>query len=240
MTGDAPARGLWLVLVVIALSARAVTGQTAPDISGFWQLSVDGRYVPRAELAAAVTPAMLAEQARKDAHAIRWCNFMGVPAAMDSPRPLNIRQGRREVVINFETVAAPRHLYFRPSHADMDTFDPTTSGDSIAKWEGDTLVVDTVGFDGAKGITAIPGGGYRTSSSHLVERYRLIKDGRVLSVISTWADPAVFRAPHTYEFRYVRASAHYEPEPPLACDPFDEERAAFLSGRPAPPAAPGK
>ena len=168
--------------------------QTPPDISGFWQLSFDGRNVPRAELAAGVTPAMLAEQARKDAHAIRWCNFLGMPAAMDSPRPINIRQGRREVVINFETVAAPRHLYFRASHPNMDEFDPTTSGDSIARWEGDTLVVDTVGFDGAKGITAIPGGGFRTSQSHLVERYRLIKDGRVLSVTSTWEDPAVFRA----------------------------------------------
>ena len=229
------ARGL--LLIAALAPAPQVVAQAPPDISGFWQLSVDGRNVPRAELAAAVTPAVLADQARKDAHAIRWCNFLGVPAAMDSPRPLNIRQGRREVVINFETVAAPRHLYFRPSHPDMNTFDPTTSGDSIARWEGDTLVVDTVGFDGAKGITAIPGGGFRTSTSHLVERYRLIKDGRVLSVISTWEDPAVFRAPHTYEFRYVRTSANYEPEPPLACDPFDEERAAFLSGRPAPPAS---
>jgi len=228
------------LLVATLWLAPGTAAQTPPDISGFWQLPHDGRNVLRAELAASVTPATLAEQARKDAHAIRWCNFMGMPAAMDSPRPINIRQGRREVVINFETVSAPRHLYFRASHADMNTFDPTTTGDSIARWDGDTLVVDTVGFDGGKGITAIPGGGFRTSQSHLIERYRLIKDGRVLSVISTWEDAAVFRVPHTYEFRYVRASAHYEPEPPLACDPFDDERAAFLSGRPAAPPTAGR
>ena len=207
-----------------------------PAISCFAQLSFDGRNVPRAELAAGVTPAVLAEQARKDAHAIRWCNFQGLPAAMDSPRPINIRQGRREVVVNFETVAAPRHIYLRASHPNMDEFDPTTSGDSIARWDGDTLVVDTLGFDGAKGLTAIPGGGFRCA---IASRRALPPDrgGRVLSVTSTWEDPAVFKQPHTYEFRYVRASAHYEPEPPLACDPFDDERAAFLSGRPAPPAA---
>jgi hypothetical protein len=226
-------------LVATLWLAPGITAQTAPDISGFWQLSLDGRNVPRAELAVNVTPALLAEQARKDAHAIRWCNFQGLPASMDSPRPINIRQGRREVVINFETVAAPRHIYRRAAHPNMDVFDPTTSGDSIARWDGDTLIVDTIGFDGAKGITAIPGGGFRTSQSHLVERFRLIKDGRVLSITSTWDDPAVFRAPHTYEFRYVRAAAHYEPEPPLACDPFDDERAAFLSGRPSPP-TPGR
>lgn len=231
------ARVLPLVLFAVVAFATTAAAQT-PDISGFWQLSTDSRNVPRAELAAGVTPALLAERAARDAHAVRWCNFQGLPAAMDSPRPINVRQGRREIVMNFETVASPRHLYFRASHPNMDEFDPTTTGDSIARWDGDTLVVDTVGFDGAKGLTAIPGGGFRTSQSHLVERFRLIKDGRVLSVTSTWEDPAVFAKPHTYEFRYVRASAHYEPEPPLACDPFDDERAAFLSGRPtAPPAA---
>jgi hypothetical protein len=38
-------------------------------------------------------------------------------------------------------------------------------------------------------------------------------------------------APHTYEFRYVRAARHYEGQPPLPCNPFDETRTAFLEGR---------
>lgn len=220
-------------LATLALLTLAIAGtagaQNAPDISGYWELSFDSRRVPAAEVAASVTPAVIAAQREKDAHAIRWCNFLGLPTAMDSPRPINIRQGRREVVINFETVAAPRHLYFRPAHPDMEIFDPTTSGDSIARWEGDTLVVDTVGFDGAKGVTMIPGGGFRTSESRLTERYRLLNDGNVLSVTFTWQDPKVFRAPHTYEYRYVRAARTYEGQPPLACNPFDETRTAFLS-----------
>ena len=220
-------RAAWILFAVV-LMLREPSAQGSPDISGFWELSFDSRHVPTASLAPTVTPAVLAKQADQDGSAIRWCNFLGLPMAMDSPRPINIRQGRREIVINFETVATPRHLYFRSAHANMDVFDPTSNGDSIARWEGDTLVVDTIGFDGAKGVTAIPGGGYRTSDSHLIERYRLMSGGTVLSVTFTWEDPRVFRTPHSYEFRYVRAPRLYEAQPPLACNPFDEARAAFL------------
>ena len=218
------------VLIASAwLVGASAAAQSPPDISGYWELSFDSRRVPAADLAPAITPAVLQQQTEKDAHAIRWCNFLGLPAAMDSPRPLNIRQGRREIVINFETVAAPRHLYFRAAHPNMEEFDPTTTGDSIARWEGDTLIVDTIGFDGAKGVTRIPGGGFRTSDSHLVERYRLLNGGNVLSVTFTWEDAKVFQKPHTYEFRYLRAPRLYEAQPPLACNPFDEVRTAFLS-----------
>ena len=144
------------VLVAVVLMLAKPSAQSSADISGFWELSFDSRRVPAASLVPAVTPAILATQAEHDRHAIRWCNFLGLPMAMDSPRPINIRQGRREIVINFETVAVPRHLYFRSSHPNMDIFDPTTNGDSIARWEGDALIVDTVGFDGAKGVTMIP------------------------------------------------------------------------------------
>ena len=61
-----------------------------------------------------------------------------------------------------------------------------------------------------------------------IERYRLLNDGTVLSVTFTWEDTQVFRTPHSYEFRYVRAPRLYEAQPPLACNPFDEARAAFL------------
>ena len=221
----------WALLIVVTVSSSArqpIVAQRSPDVSGFWELSFDSRRVPAANLVADVTPAVLARQSERDAHAIRWCNFLGLPSGMDSPRPINIRQGRREIVINFETVVTPRHLYFRSSHPDMDIFDPTTNGDSIARWEGDTLIVDTMGFDGAKGVTMIPGGGYRTSDSHLIERFRLLNDGAVLSVTFTWEDATVFRTPHTYEFRYVRAPRLYEAQPPLPCNPFDELRTRFL------------
>jgi len=228
------------VLLALASLLRAqgpaMQGRTASfdphDISGFWELPFDGKFVPQAELAAGVTQAVLEVQAQKDAKAVRWCNILGMPFLMGVSRPLDIRQGKREVVIAAESVAAvPRHLYLdRATHIDKEIFDPTTNGDSIAHWEGDTLVADTTGFEPEHGLTAIPGGGFRTADAHLVERFRLLKNGSVLSVSSTWSDPKVFRAPHTYEYRYQRAARDYEARQPIPCDPFDEERNAFVTG----------
>ena len=227
--------------LLVASAATAQRGRGAVpaaafdphDISGYWELSFDSRHVPPAALAASVTPAMRAAKRKQDEYATRWCNWIGMPAAMDATRPIDIRQGRREIVMNFETIATPRHIYLdRTKHIDKDVYDATTMGDSIGRWEGDTLVVDTVGFDGAKGLSAIPGGGFRTSESHLVERYRLMNNGGALSVTFTWSDPRVYRTPHTYEYRYYRAPASYEAQPPIWCDPFDEGRAAFLTGSP--------
>jgi hypothetical protein len=223
-----------VVLSVAALFAGAatLTAQAgAPlDISGFWELPIDGRVVPAAVLSPRVTPAMIETEARKSAKAIRWCNWVGLPTTMDVGRPLNIRQGAREIVIVAESPVTPvRHLYLnRKTHIDKEIFDPNTSGDSIAHWGGDTLVVDTTGFEPTHGITTIPGGGFRTANSQLVERYRLLKNGTVLSVKFTWTDPSVFRTPHSYEFRYQRAEKEYEARPYQLCDPFDPERAAFF------------
>jgi len=204
------------------------------DISGFWELYFDGQRVPRAQLTDAVTKAVLDAQAAKDAKAVRWCNILGMPFLMGVNRPLDIRQGKREIVIAPESaVATPRHLYLdRSAHINADVWDPNTVGDSIAHWEGDTLVVDTIGFEPEHGMTAIPGGGFRTADSRLVERFRLLKNGSLLSVMFTWIDPKVFRTPHTYEFRYTRAPRDYEARLPVTCDPFDEERTRFLTGSP--------
>ena len=225
------------LLVAAAAFAQRGGGATAAarvdphDISGYWELSFDSRHVPPAALAATVTPAMRAAQRKHDEYALRWCNWIGMPTAMDATRPIDIRQGRRQIVMNFETIATPRHIYLdRMKHVDKDAYDPTTMGDSIGRWDGDALIVDTTGMDGAKGLTAIPGGGFRTSDSRLVERYRLLNNGELLEVTFIWTDPKVFRTPHTYQYRYHRAAETYEAQPPIWCDPFDEGRTKFLAG----------
>jgi hypothetical protein len=216
--------------VVLFAQTGAAQAGAPPDISGYWELPIDGRFVPPARLSPRVTQAMIDAEARKNAKAVRWCNWVGMPTTMDVGRPLDIRQGAREIVMVAESPVTPvRHLYLnRKTHIDKEVFDFTTSGDSIAHWEGDTLVVDTTGFEPAHGITAIPGGGFRTENSHLVERYRLLKNGTVLSVRFTWTDPSIFQTPHSYEFRYQRVQKGYEPRPYQLCDPFDQERANFL------------
>jgi hypothetical protein len=203
------------------------------DISGYWSLGIDGRRIPPARLVPAMTKAALDRFAKKDAHNVRWCNLIGTPAVMDTGRPLDIRQGPTSIIIVPElSQAAPRYLYFRAEHVSEEIFDPSTNGDSTARWDGDTLVVDTVGFHETHGLLAIPGGGYRTPKSHLVERYTLLQNGAILSVTSTWTDPKMFAAPHTYEFRYNRMPAYYEAQIPAGCSAYDEVRSKFLEGTP--------
>jgi hypothetical protein len=220
------------LLAILFGALLAQTNTPGPDLSGFWELRFDSKNIPQASLASKVTPKDIEAHREKDQMAIRWCNFLGVPRVMEES-PLDIRQGRIETVIVAQAVSTARHIYTDGrGHVNADVFDPTTNGDSIGRWEGDTFVVDTVGFAPDRGITSIPGGGYKTDDSHLTERYRLLNGGKQLSVTFTFEDPNVFAKPHTYEFRYYRApkgtNAHN-----WSCDPFDESRAKFLIESPA-------
>ncbi len=230
--GSLQAAGIATALfVMLPVHAAAPNASFDPhNISGFWELSYDSRNIPPANLQPSVTPAVIADQAAKDANARRWCYFIGVPAAMDSPRPIDIRQSAHEVLINFEWRATPRHIYLdRKENMVLDDYDLTSTGDSVGRWEGNTFVVTTVGIDGTKGQTLLPGGGFRTTDSKLTERYQLVKNGDVLIVTFTWEDPKVFRTPHTYAYRYMRAPKFYEVQTPLDCDPLDKERAEFFT-----------
>jgi hypothetical protein len=227
----------YLMLAAVGIPAALVRDTQAPapappaaeGISGNWELSFDSRKIPRARLLPTITQAKLTQRANLDAHAIRWCNLMGLPFVMDSGRPIDIREGPTVVMIVAENVPNPRYLYKdRTTHISGDVYDPSTHGDSIAHWERDTLVVDTIGFHPTHGITAIPGGGYRTDKSHLVERYRLMDNGNMLSVTFTWTDKTVFATPQTYEFRYYRLPATYEVRAGILCDPYNQSRADFL------------
>jgi hypothetical protein len=220
-------------LALAAISASLLIGQSAtpshPDISGYWELRYDSFHVP----AASLTPNAAADQPnqrRRDDDSIRRCINVGVPALMADRAPLDIRQSPTVIGMVAKSPSSVRYVYTDGrNHPDKDDFDPTTNGHSIGRWEGDTLVVDTVGFND-RGVRTIPGGGVRTTNSHLIERYRLLEDGQRLSVTFTWEDPNVFQKPYTYEFRYYKVPQIAEPRV-FNCNPNDAERAKFLSGQ---------
>jgi len=76
------------------------------------------------------------------------------------------------------------------SHTEPDIIVRTFNGESIGRWEGDTLVVDTIGFRGDhhwmdQGGASIPAG----EQLHIVERIRLINEGKQLEIEYTMTDP---------------------------------------------------
>ena len=207
------------------------------DLSGYWELPPDGhdgRNIPAANLAPTVTRQKLAEIATHDAKGYRWCANIGLPNLMLLTRPLDIRIAPGYMAIMPEyTAAQNRWIYLnRDKHIPAEEYEAGVNGDSIGHWEGNTLVVDTTLFHLDNGILGIPGGGFRTPASKLVERFRLLKNGQVLQVVSTWSDAKVFRTPHTYELRYTRLPRDYEARPNAVCDPYDDERAQLFQGPP--------
>jgi hypothetical protein len=221
-------------LAAVLLCLPGAYGQRGqiPNLSGYWELRFDSKNVPPASLKPEIAAEDKAIQYKRDMTEIRWCHFMGVPYAMEVS-PIDVLQNLngKEIIITSSLRTPARHIYTDGrTHVNPDIFDPVSNGHSIGHWEGDTLVVDTVGFSN-EGITRIPGGGRRTTDSHLVERYHLLDGGNRLSVVFTWEDPKIFAAPQTYEYRYYRAPKGMEARE-FDCNANDESRAKFLLGMP--------
>jgi len=196
--------------LVRAQNNRTATGAapapSIPDFSGFWELAYNSRHITPAQL----TPAAIARDKKMAderaagkviVYASRWCNFLGMPFIMGQSPPINIVQTHDEIGIFSEQNSAPRHIYLDGrAHPDADQFVATTNGHSVGHWEGSELVVDTTNFS-PNGHPEIPGGGFRGTHSHLVERFKLIDDQH-LQITFTWDDATVFVKSQTYYFVY--------------------------------------
>jgi hypothetical protein len=79
-------------------------------------------------------------------------------------------------------------------HTPLQDLDGTYTGESIAHWEGDTLVVDSWGFDSNTWFDQI-GGYFHTEDMHVIERFH--RDGNTLTWTATVEDPAVLLEPWT-------------------------------------------
>jgi len=95
-----------------------------------------------------------------------------------------------------------RHIYMdgrpHPSH-----WVPTPAGHSVGRYEGDVLVVETVGMTAGNVVA----GGLRTPETTLVERFEVSADGRRLTITYTWTDPKIYQKPHTYQYFMERLPA---------------------------------
>lgn len=121
----------------------------------------------------------------------------GFPGGIEpNSSAFHIVQGRDEVVIVRENPGLGRNIYMDGrSHPDLTRFQPTATGHSIGRYEGDTLVIDTIGLTEGP----VPAGGYRRPETRVIERYRLSADGRQLVMQYTFEDPVIYERPHTFE-----------------------------------------
>jgi len=132
------------------------------------------------------------------------CWPIGVPGWLLYPvRPVWFLQTAKEVVMIWEEDHMVRHVYLTDKHsANMKT---SWFGESIGHYEnGDTLVVDTIGLNDRTFVDS-----YRTPHTtqlHVVERYRIVDDGKALDVSVHVEDPGAFTVAWNARQHYRRAS----------------------------------
>ena len=104
----------------------------------------------------------------------------------------------------FENIALgnKREIYLaRTQHPAK--LEPSYLGDSFGRWEGDTLVVDTVGFNDFTWLN--DSGAPHSEALRVIERLRLLQGGQYLEYRVTAEDPKALAKPYTYT-RYFRKS----------------------------------
>jgi hypothetical protein len=121
------------------------------------------------------------------------CWPKGVTGFLLSPmtQPMFFIQGPTEVVMILTSFNDVRHIHLTDKHsANVKT---SWYGESIGHYEGDTLVVDTVGLDDRTWVDGF--GTPHTKQLHVVERFHLIENGSVLEANIHVEDPGAFTTP---------------------------------------------
>jgi hypothetical protein len=95
------------------------------------------------------------------------------------------------VVILYELYTTYRQIFTDGRGLPKDP-SPTWTGYSVGKWDGNTLVVDTTGFNDAESI--LPGGHPHSEDLHIIERFRR-RDFGHLEIQFTVDDPKVYAKP---------------------------------------------
>ena len=136
------------------------------------------------------------------------CLPAAMPNFLQDGGPYLIVQARDRVVMVDEAGPVLRHIYLNTRHS--PNVKPSWMGESIGWYEGDTLVVDTIGISTKSLVDRF--GTPHTEKLHVVERWRLIEQGLTLRVDVTVDDPDTFYQPWKTYQEYARVDRLLEAE----------------------------
>ena len=167
-----------------------------PDLSGLW----DKRPYGGTNMAQGVQPLPFTAEGLKAYNDV-WnhvdptsrCVLPGVPRVNNSPYPMQIIQMQDKVIMLYEYMHNHRLIY-TDGRGHPKEYLPQLMGHSIGKWEGDTLVIDSIGFTDR---TWLDDHGNRHSDAlHVTERFRRVSADQ-LSYEATVDDPKFYTKPWT-------------------------------------------
>jgi hypothetical protein len=179
------------------IAARQVAPPAQPpDLSGIW----GGRYQFSIAKAPAMTPAAekIFKARRPEDDPIAQCKPPGVPRVMNMAFPIEIVQTPKVIYFLMEYDHMVRRVYMDQAHP--KNLDPNWLGHSIGRWEGRTLVVDTVGLTDETWLDeqANP----HSDQLRVVERFTRSEDGKSLAVEVVLEDPTMYPQPIRYSKSY--------------------------------------
>lgn len=178
-------------LLSVAAVATAVAAK--PDLSGPWEVAAaistlktkEGKAPP---LTAAGQQLYQKNKANPDSDPIKDCLPPGIPRVLTQKGfPFSIVIGEKVGGMVLEWNHLPRPIYLDQPH--FENIGPTYLGQSVGQWDGDTLVIDTNGFNDKTWLddSGLP----HSEDLHVVERLRL-KNPTTLEDTITFEDPTVF------------------------------------------------
>jgi len=129
------------------------------------------------------------------------CSPYGMPTMMQvAVYPMELIQTPKQVTVIAEAFSEVRRIYMGKPQAPLDDVSPGYYGRSVGRWEGDTLVVNTIGIGpSAKGYQGMP----HSEQMRITERLRR-PDANTLHDQITIEDPVVLEKPVTYTLVYRR------------------------------------
>jgi hypothetical protein len=132
------------------------------------------------------------------------CTPDGVPRLLETPYPFDIVQTKDQIAIIYEMNHAIRLVDMAKSLAEDETVAilPYYDGHSAGRWDGDTLTVETAGFNGKTFLDAT--GAPHSDRLRVTERLRKIDGGKQLEDIVTVTDPVNYTMPWSARFVYDR------------------------------------
>jgi len=141
------------------------------------------------------------------------CIPYGVPTMMSvAIYPVEIIQTPRQVTIISEAFSEVRRVYLDRPQEKLEDVPPGYYGRSVGRWDGDTLVVDTIGIKtSVAGYRGMP----HSEQMHITERLRLVAPDYLHDQV-TIVDPVVLDKPVVYTLAYKRMPGYEMVE--FVCD----------------------
>jgi len=132
------------------------------------------------------------------------CLPYGMPEMMSAIYPLEILQTPGQVTIIAEAFSQVRYIYLNEPQKKVGDVPPGYYGHSVGRWEGDTLVVDTIGVkDSVLGHEEMP----HSDKMRITERFHLVAPD-ILHDDITVSDPVTLEKPWHFSFAYKRMKGY--------------------------------